>query len=93
MPDFESVFQDRGGDVAFVGISEDPRAEDSIELVGQTGITYPTGWDPDGSIIASFESFAMPTTVFVSADGQIAHMFSGALTAEALDGLIDEHLV
>lgn len=93
MPDFDSVFQSRDGEVAFVGISEDPRAEDSVELVAETGITYPTGWDPDGTIIASFNSFAMPTTVFVTADGQIAHMFSGALSAEGLDGLIDEHLL
>ena len=93
MPDFEAAFQARGGEVAFIGISEDARVSDSLELIDETAITYPTGWDPDGSIFASFGSFTMPTTVFIDADGEIVEMFSGALTREGLDRLIDEHLL
>ena len=93
MPDFEASFQAWGGDVAFLGISEDARASDSLELIDETEITYPTGWDPDGSIFSSFGSFTMPTTLFIDGDGEIVEMFSGALTREQLDSLIDEHLV
>ncbi len=93
MPDFEAAFEDRAGEVAFVGISEDARASDSLDLVDETGITYPTGWDPDGAIFASFGSFTMPTTLFIDADGEIVEMFSGALPRERLDGLTDEPLL
>lgn len=93
MPDFEAAFQGRGGEVAFLGISEDARASDSLDLVDETGITYATGWDPDGEIFASFGGFTMPTTVFIDAEGEIVEMFSGALTRDRLDSLIDEHLL
>ncbi len=92
MPDFEEVHQARGDEVTFLGMSEDLLASDSLDLIAETGITYDTGWDPKGRVLNNFRAFVMPTTVFITADGEVAHTFSGALTAATLDGLIDEHL-
>ena len=93
MPEFDDVFEARGGEIAFLGISQDQRADDALELIDRTEITYPAGWDPDGVVYARFGGFAMPTTVFITADGTVAEVFSGALSAEALNDMIDEHLV
>ena len=93
MPDFDAVASNRADEIVVLGLSEDVRAEDSLKLIERTGIGYPTGWDPDGAVFGRFGAFAMPTTVFITADGSVAHVFSGALDAESLDSLIDEFLV
>lgn len=93
MPGFEEIHQQRGDDVAFVGMSEDLVADDALELVARTGITYRTGWDPTGRVLNNFRAYVMPTTVFITADGEVAHTFSGALDPDELDELIVEHLL
>ena len=92
MPEFEAVFQEQAGDVAFVGISTDPRLEDAEILVEETGVTYDLGWDPAGELFAEFGGFAMPTTVFVDAAGVVRETWSGVLTAEDLTAKIEEIL-
>lgn len=93
MPGFEEIHQQRGDDVAFIGMSEDLVADDALELVAQSGITYHTGWDPTGRVLNNFRVYVMPTTVFITAEGDVAHTFSGALELDELDDLIDEHLL
>ena len=90
MPEFEEVFGEFGGEVAFVGISTDARLEDAEILVDQTGVTYDLGWDPNAELFAQFGGFAMPTTVFVDATGEVRETWSGVLTAEDLTAKIAE---
>ncbi len=90
MPEFEQIFNEFGGDVAFVGISTDPRKEDAQILIKETGVTYDLGWDPDGRLFAEFGGFAMPTTVFVTADGIVSEIWSGVLSAADLKSKIEE---
>ena len=84
MPDFETVFNEVEGDVAFLGLSQDSTAAEALDLVAQTGITYDVGWDRDLEIFTRFGGWSMPTTVFVRADGAVVEIFPGALTIEAL---------
>jgi cytochrome c biogenesis protein CcmG/thiol:disulfide interchange protein DsbE len=91
MPAFEQVHQDLGDQVRFVGLAEPPNLEDARELVGQTGVTYPTYADPQGSALAFFEAVNMPTTVFLTADGEVLEMRSRELTEEQLRDKLDEH--
>jgi len=84
MPEFEEVFQAFGGEVVFLGASTDPRIEDAQILVDETGVTYDLAWDPNAELFAHFGGFAMPTTVFVDADGVVRETWSGVLTAEDL---------
>lgn len=90
MPEFEAVFQEFDGDVAFVGISTDPRKEDAQILLDETGVTYDIGWDPNADLFAHFGGFAMPTTVFVTPDGVVHETWSGVLTAADLTDKIEE---
>ena len=93
MPDFEEVFQDFDGEVAFVGMSIDQASESALRLVEETGVTYETGWDPSEEIYAHFRALAMPTTVFVNPDGSIERVWSGALDADGLTDLINEEIL
>ncbi len=92
MPDFEAVFQQFGGEVEFLGLAMQDRTEAAVELVAETGVTYPIGLDPDGDIFAQFKGLGMPTTVFVGADGTVERVHSGQLSAEGLADIINEDL-
>ena len=93
LPDFETVSQNLAADVQFLGLATQDRAEDSDELVEQTGVTFPVGRDPDGSIFSIFQGLGMPTTVFINADGTVAEVHTGVLNVESLTNTINEELL
>ncbi len=93
MPEFEEVSLETAGEVTFVGISRDNITDSWRSLIDETGVTFPTVYE--GNVQGSFafiNGTSMPTTLFVAADGTIAHTWSGALTDDKLRELIAEHL-
>lgn len=93
MPDFEVVNQQRGTEVQLVGLATQDAPTDALALVDRTGVTYPLGLDPNGEFFQVFEGLGMPTTVFLTAEGEVAHTFTGQLSTEALSDKIDEFLL
>lgn len=91
MPDFERVHRLLGDEVAFLGVSQsDPRSA-SIDLARETGITYDTAIDERGEFFRAAGGQGMPTTIFVRPGGEIAEVWVGPLTADALQELVAEH--
>lgn len=91
MPDFERVHRLLGDEVAFLGVSQsDPRSA-SIDLARETGITYDTAIDEQGEFFRAVGGQGMPTTIFVRPGGEIAEVWVGPLTADALQELVAEH--
>ena len=93
MPDFEVVNQQLGTDVQLVGLATQDAPTDALGLAERTGVTYPLGLDPRGEFFNVFQGLGMPTTVFLSAEGEVAHVFTGQLSTEALSDKIDEFLL
>ena len=91
MPDFETVSQETEG-VHFFGLAVTDRPEDAARIVEQTGITYPWARDVRGDIAGAARVVQMPTTLFISADGTVEHVQAGALDADGLRSLVEEHL-
>jgi len=92
MPAFERVFQDLGDRVGFVGVAVSDRTADARRIVEETGITYPWARDERGDVANAARVSNMPATLFVDADGEVVTVHSGALEADELRDLIDEHL-
>jgi cytochrome c biogenesis protein CcmG, thiol:disulfide interchange protein DsbE len=92
MPDFELVHQERGDEVAFLGLSIDRVAADGLAIAESTGITYDVGRDADSGAWDLFGGTGMPTTVLIDATGAVRLIHSGELTADELRAAIDEHL-
>lgn len=91
LPDFEEVFQAQGDEVAFLGINQDIDETTWRSFVAGTTITYPTAFTGP-ELFDAFGGIGMPTTVFVSADGEVLHTQTGALSKSGLEDLILEHL-
>jgi len=92
MPDFERVFQEVEGRVDFVGLAVSDRTADARRIVEETGITYRWARDERGNVANAAKVTQMPATMFVSADGEVVAVRSGALDADQLRDLIEEHL-
>ena len=84
MPAFESVHQQRAAEVAFLGVNLRDSVADATELVERTGVTYDIARDPGGELAGALGVVAMPSTVFVSAEGTIVATQAGELSAEEL---------
>jgi cytochrome c biogenesis protein CcmG, thiol:disulfide interchange protein DsbE len=92
MPDLEAVSQLADGRVAFVGVNTQDTQDRAEELAERTGVTYDLVRDPDAELFQAFGVFAMPTTFYVDATGDIVGRHSGLLTRDALVDDLARHL-
>lgn len=100
MPDFQRVYEGAQGRVAFLGLDllgvQAESESQARALAAQTGVTYPLAFDRDGvffhRICPCRGRPLMPATVFVRAEGTIAHLKFGPIEADDLRSLIRTHL-
>jgi cytochrome c biogenesis protein CcmG, thiol:disulfide interchange protein DsbE len=92
MPDLEAVSQLADGRVTFVGVNTQDTEDRAAQLVEETGVTYDLVRDPDAELFQAFGVFAMPTTFYVDATGNIVARHAGLLTREALIDDLARHL-
>ena len=93
LPDFEEVHVANGDAVRFIGVSHDLDEVTWRAFVDETEITYETVFQPNTEIWNSLDAKGMPSTAFISPDGQLLELWTGVLNAELLQEKIDEHLV
>lgn len=94
MPDFAEVHRKLGDQVKFVGVNMQEVDPDAAkDLVARTGVEYELAHDPNGLIFNAFGGLAMPTTVFIRADGSVASVHSGTIFADQLSTLIEDDLL
>jgi len=92
MPDLETVHQELGEQVTFLGLALQDRPEEALALVARTGITYRTAQDKDASVITALGGTSLPTTVLLDADGTVVARHAGKLDAATLRELIQDNL-
>lgn len=92
MPDLEAAHQRFGDDVRFLGISFRDRRSDAQKVVDQTGVTYPLAEDLDGTVFNALGGNVMPTTVFISADGQVLDVRSGRMSGSEITERVEQLL-
>lgn len=93
LPEFQRVSDSNEGTVRFVGISHDLDEVTWRSFVDEVGITFDTAFQPDQGLFKAFDAKGMPTTAFISAEGEVLQVWTGILSEEKLQELIDENLV
>jgi cytochrome c biogenesis protein CcmG/thiol:disulfide interchange protein DsbE len=94
MPAFGEVHRRLGDQVVFVGVNmQEVDLEAAVDLAEQTNVDYQLAHDPDGAIYSQFGGIAMPTTVFIAADGSVELVHAGAIFAEDLTQTIESELL
>lgn len=85
MPAFQAVAEKVKGKVAFVGVNHQDGRSAGLDLVKETGVRYPSGYDPGGKVAAAYGLFGMPTTLFISPEGNILERRSGEMSRQELE--------
>jgi thiol-disulfide isomerase/thioredoxin len=93
LPEFEEVHLANGGAVTFLGISHDLDETTWRALIAETDITFQTVFQPNSDIWSELDAKGMPSTAFISPDGELMQLWTGVLNAEKLQELIDENLL
>ncbi len=84
LPEIQAVHETYKGDVTVIGIANTDRRDSALDLAGEVGLTYVLGDDPKGDLFRSLDLIAMPSTIFITADGEIHEVFGGQLNERAL---------
>ncbi len=94
MPAFQRVADEYAGKVIFVGVDVGPYIglgshDDARRLLDELGIDYPAVYAVDASPLQLYQVQGMPTTLFLTADGRLAHKQSGLLLETQLRTLVE----
>ena len=97
MPDFDEFASEYENEVVMFGLDVGTytglgSAEDGKMLLEELEIGYPAGSTPDATVIAQYEVFGMPATLFIMPDGTVFNSWIGILTKEKLTELAEELL-
>jgi hypothetical protein len=95
MPDFQEVYEDQKGQFLLVGLdvgtfTQLGTREDGRELIRELGIGYPVGSTEDASVMQEYSVLGMPTTVFITSQGEVVNTWSGLLTKEKMEELVGD---
>ncbi len=95
MPDFQEISDERGSEFILLGIDIGPftalgTRDEGRALLEELQISYPAGTTFDSSVVVDYRVFGMPSTYFITADGEIVNSWTGLLTKEKISELIDE---
>ena len=83
-PLLEVTYRRVGGRVAFLGVDTNDTRAAALSFLRQTGVTYPSVYDPHATAATAYGLFGLPTTVFVSPEGRILERNVGALSSGSL---------
>ena len=92
MPDLQRVSQKYGGQVAVLGVNQRENAAQVTAFALQMGVSYPLLLDEDGAVNETYNIRALPTTVFIDADGVIQQIHTGIITQGVLEARIESLL-
>lgn len=97
MPQLQRFYEEYGGRAELLGIDIGEYTglggrKDSTGLLASLQVTYPVGFTDHRGIVADYGVRAMPTTIFITADGRMSTVWSGAISYEAVVSIVEEML-
>ncbi|MGI9646983.1 MAG: TlpA family protein disulfide reductase [Acidimicrobiia bacterium] len=92
LPDLAAAHDRYRDQVDFVGVDYQEVSEAAAaQLLHENGIEYPIMEDQDGDLLRELGTLpTMPTTIFVTADGEILERHHGLILAQQLNERIEE---
>ena len=96
LPDFDEAYRTYGDQIDFMmidlcdGQSETP--ETGAAFVDQEGYSFPVYFDTIGSAASVYQAYAIPMTIGVNVNGEIAAVYNGALSGEQVNALVNKLL-
>ena len=97
MPELQDFYEEYGEDVLLLGIDVGQFTglglpKDAGKLLSSLGVTYPAGYTDDPLVVRNYRVRAMPTTVFITAEGEVFRTWTGSITRETVTAITQEML-
>ena len=88
MPYFEEVYQQIGDRVQFLMINSTDGSSETVEtastFIAEQGYTFPVFYDTDFEASINYQAFSLPTTYFISAEGELIAKATGSIDKDTL---------
>lgn len=75
-------------EIQFLGVDHQDSRRAALQLLQETGVTYPAVYDPKGITATAYRARGMPTTILLRPDGTIAAQHTGELDPAAIETLL-----
>lgn len=97
MPEFQRVYEAYDGRIVFFGLDVGRFAgfggpEDSKRELRRLGVTYPAAGAPDIETVQKLRVRGLPSTDFITPDGEVHRNWTGILNESKLTELVEELL-
>jgi len=97
MPHFQEVHEEFGDQVHLVGVDVGTftglgNEQEGRALLEEVGATYPAGTTDNADVMRAYQVIGMPTTLFITPDGEIVERWTGLLTKDKMVELVEELL-
>jgi len=94
LPYYQELHERAGDRVRVLGVDyQDTRPDWAIDLLRETGVTYPSVADPGAELRVPMRIRGLPGIVFVDERGEVTHTeFLVVESYEQLAGLVEKHL-
>ena len=94
MPDLQDVYEEYQDQIVLFGLDIGPftalgSREDGQALLQELGVTYPAGTTFDAEVVRSYQILGMPTTFFITPEGEVLEKWTGILTSEKMGELVE----
>lgn len=95
MPDLQAAHEERGDEFILIGLDVGQftllgSQQDALDLLEELDITYATGYVDSDSLLREYDIFDMPSTVFLTPDGEVLKKIGGFITADRISDEISE---
>jgi thiol-disulfide isomerase/thioredoxin len=93
LPELQAFADGAGDRLLVLGVNTDDTRDAAAWAGADFGVSFPSVFDPDGTLKAGLGRTAIPVTLFVDPRGNVTYQdVSGALTVSKLQALTAEHL-
>lgn len=97
MPELQDFYEEYGEDVLLLGIDVGQftglgSPKDAGKLLSSLGVTYPAGYTDDPQVVRKYQVRAMPTTVFITGEGEVFRTWTGSITREMVASITRDML-
>jgi len=89
IPHFQNASQKYNGQVAILGVNDGETPNTVREFVRDYAMTYPVMLDTESAVSINYRVSALPTTIFINAEGVITELFPGIINGAVLEDRIE----
>ena len=98
MPELQAFYEEYSDRVQLVGVDVGQftglgSPKDASKLLESLGVTYPAGYTDDAMVVRNYGIRGMPTTIFISSEGTVLRAWSGSITREQLEVIVNTNLL